>query len=114
MDKVIGLFFVIVSFVFVPVFSCFCLPVVCLLCVFCLGGMFQYLDPLASVLVWVRISYFGNTAYINANETFGVKVKYALLSEYFDAVLSDQSVQLPTYSGDFFPYNSNNYTYWTV
>jgi hypothetical protein len=43
---------------------------------------------------------------------FGVKIKYATLSEYFDAVFST-STTFPLYKGDFFPYADNRDSYWT-
>jgi hypothetical protein len=43
-------------------------------------------------------------AYINANSSFGVTVKYAVLSEFFDA-LAAENITWPTRnSSDFMPY----------
>lgn len=51
--------------------------------------------------------------YINENsDKYGVRVKYSLLSEYFEAV-HKLGKTWGDYSGDFFPYNDNNVSYWS-
>jgi hypothetical protein len=60
---------------------------------------------------------FGNMSllinYINANKKrFNINVKYALLSEYFDAI-KDQASVFGTYNYDFLPYSDNNVSDWT-
>jgi alpha-mannosidase II len=43
---------------------------------------------------------------------YGMKIQYATLSEYFDAVFAAK-VNFPLYKGDFFPYADNSDSYWT-
>lgn len=43
---------------------------------------------------------------------YGVKIQYATLSEYFDAVFAAKK-DFPLYKGDFFPYADNSDSYWT-
>jgi len=50
--------------------------------------------------------------YINANSSYGVHMKWATLSEYFDAV-SQVPTTWPEYTGDFFPYNDDAVSFWT-
>ena len=51
--------------------------------------------------------------HLNGNPSFNVKIQYATLSEYFDAVFKEE-VTFPYYEGDFFPYADNSDSYWTV
>ncbi len=47
------------------------------------------------------------------SERYGIKIQYATLSEYFDAVFATKT-PFPLYKGDFFPYADNADSYWTV
>eukprot|EP00735_Rhodelphis_limneticus_P005083 TRINITY_DN1678_c0_g1::TRINITY_DN1678_c0_g1_i1::g.17727::m.17727 TRINITY_DN1678_c0_g1::TRINITY_DN1678_c0_g1_i1::g.17727 ORF type:complete len:991 (-),score=264.01,sp/P34098/MANA_DICDI/29.95/6e-112,Glyco_hydro_38/PF01074.17/3.4e-76,Glyco_hydro_38C/PF07748.8/1e-27,Alpha-mann_mid/PF09261.6/2.7e-16 TRINITY_DN1678_c0_g1_i1:104-2710(-) len=49
---------------------------------------------------------------INSNPGYGVHIKYATLSEYFDAVQSSEA-EWSVYEGDFFPYADGEHAYWT-
>lgn len=51
--------------------------------------------------------------HINANpQTYGMKVQYSTLSDYFAGVAAAQ-VKHPMIQGDFFPYADNEDSYWT-
>ena len=51
--------------------------------------------------------------YINARtEEFGVRIQYATLDDYFQAV-NKENVDWPVYTDDFFPYADNSDAYWT-
>ena len=52
-------------------------------------------------------------AFLNADSTnTGVTIKYAVLSEYFDAVAS-AGASWSTFHDDFFPYDDAANRYWT-
>ncbi|KAL6080566.1 Alpha-mannosidase 2 [Balamuthia mandrillaris] len=51
--------------------------------------------------------------YINAHsDEYNLDIRYATVSEYFDAVHQEQAA-FPLYKGDFFPYADNKDSYWT-
>ena len=51
-------------------------------------------------------------AYVNQNSaTFGVNVKYAVLSDYFNAIQGESD--WPDWDYDFFPYADNSESFWT-
>lgn len=51
--------------------------------------------------------------YVNEHSSeYNVTMKYALLSDYIDA-LHNVNATWPTYDGDWFPYNDNNVSFWT-
>ena len=54
--------------------------------------------------------------YIQSNPNiFGMNIKYALLSEFFDAVANDTTQTWPVFGAvDFFPYDDNDNSWWTV
>jgi hypothetical protein len=54
--------------------------------------------------------------YIQSNPNiFGMNIKYALLSEFFDAVANDTTTTWPVLGAvDFFPYDDNDNSWWTV
>eukprot|EP01102_Stenamoeba_stenopodia_P015593 TRINITY_DN5339_c0_g2_i1.p1 TRINITY_DN5339_c0_g2~~TRINITY_DN5339_c0_g2_i1.p1 ORF type:complete len:739 (+),score=160.21 TRINITY_DN5339_c0_g2_i1:334-2550(+) len=51
--------------------------------------------------------------YINNNSTFNMTLKYSTPSIYLEAVHSTPNLELPLKQDDFFPYSSQNHTYWT-
>ncbi|KAL8619582.1 hypothetical protein ACOMHN_019638 [Nucella lapillus] len=57
--------------------------------------------------------------YMNADRDMNIKVEFGTLSDYFKAVADDVSTSghpsppLPTFVGDFFPYNDRDDQYWT-
>ncbi|KAL0478997.1 lysosomal alpha-mannosidase [Acrasis kona] len=60
---------------------------------------------------------FGNMSRImdwvnQRSDQLGIKMRYSTPSEYFDAVTQDD-IEYPTKTGDFFPYADNVNSYWT-
>jgi hypothetical protein len=53
--------------------------------------------------------------HINSNPKFQVDIKFATLSEYFNAIHSsmDASLSFPVYNGDFFTYSDRENEYWS-
>ncbi|XP_052824584.1 alpha-mannosidase 2 isoform X2 [Octopus bimaculoides] len=61
--------------------------------------------------------------YMNSRRDWNIKLRFGTLRDYFDIVrkrqlvypnyFGDDSLKLPSLSGDFFPYSDKNYDYWT-